>query len=238
MFKLGKLVRDEEIPGTLNVGHTLPTVTEAFIFMALVQVDVTTLVLMIGSSAIGAWLGAGVVSRWPRRRIQIGMGSVLFAAAAIMTLQQLNYVPSGGTLMGLTGTKLLIAVVCNAFLGALMTLGIGLFAPCMILVYILGMDPKTAFPIMMGSCAFLMPVGSARFIKAGRFNLKAALGLSIGGVPAVLLAAYIVKSLPKYALIWLVVVVVIYTATMLLRSAMKEREGGMEQGQLAEVPAE
>jgi uncharacterized membrane protein YfcA len=219
VFKLTGLVPDEQIPGTLNVGHTLPSILEAFIYIAVVQVDVVTLALMLAASALGAWLGAGVVSGWPRRKIQIGMGATLLAAALIMALSQLKWLPGGGDALGLTGVKLLIAVAGNAVLGALMTLGIGLFAPCMVMIALLGMNPRAAFPIMMGSCAFLMPVGSARFIRTGRYNLKAALGLSLGGIPAVLLAAFLVKSLPLTAVAWLVVVVVVYTAAMLLRSA-------------------
>jgi hypothetical protein len=130
--------------------------------------------------------------------------------------------PAGGDALGLTGLRLVVAVGVNFGLGALMTLGIGLYAPCMILVALLGMDVKTAFPIMMGSCAFLMPVASVRFIRSASFSPGACLGLLIGGVPAVLFAALIVKSLPIGAVRWLVVVVVLYAATALLRAARRE----------------
>ena len=223
LFKLLKLVPDEQIPGTLNVGHTVPTLIEAFIFISIVHVDVTTLVLMIGASAVGAWLGAGVVARWSRRNIQIGMGIALLAMAFMMFLKQKDYLPGGGEALGLTGAKLAFAVGANAVLGALMTLGIGLYAPCMVVISLMGMNLTTAYPIMMGSCAFLMPVGSARFIRESKYNLKSALGLALGGIPGVLIAAFIVKSLEVHTMRWLVIVVVTYTAVMMLRSAVIER---------------
>jgi len=222
-FKIWSMVPDEEIPGTLVVGHTPPSLLQAFIFIAVVQVDFATLVLMIASSAAGAWLGAGVVSRLPRRKIRIGMGSALLAAAVVMTLTQLRWIPGGGEGMGLSGPPLALAVAGNMVFGALMTLGIGLYAPCMILVSLLGMNPRAAYPIMMGSCAVLMSVGSVPFIRAGRYRLRAALGLTAGGIPGVLLAAFVVKSLPLDTVRWLIVTVVIYTAAMMLRSAMAER---------------
>ena len=49
----------------------------------------------------------------------------------------------------------------------------------MILVSLLGMNPTAAFPIMMGSCAFLMPVGSLRFIRERAYSLPSALGLAL-----------------------------------------------------------
>ena len=223
IFRQWRLVRDERIPGTLNVGHTLPTIVQAFIYTRLVPVDSRTLIAMIVAAVLGAWLGAGFVARWPRRRIQIGMGSALIAAAILMELSQLGVLTAGGNLLGLTGSHLALAIAVNFLLGALMTIGIGLYAPCMILVSLSGMNPTTAFPIMMGSCAFLMPIASARFIRAQCFDRRASLGLLVGGIPAVLIAAFIVKSLPLGVVRWLVVVVVLYTATNLLRTAYRER---------------
>jgi uncharacterized membrane protein YfcA len=221
-FRMWRLVPDEKIPGTLNVGHTIPTVVQALIYIVIVQVDFLTLVLLIGASVLGAWLGAGVVARWPRRNIQIGMGIALLAAAALFTITNLQLGPGGGEALGLRGVRLATAVTGNFVLGSLMTLGIGLYAPCLIMISLLGMNPKTAFPIMMGSCAFLMPVASVRFIKAGAYDMRAALGLAIAGVPAVLIAAFIVKSLPLTAVRALVTVVVLITAVSMLRAARRE----------------
>ena len=225
IFRRWHVLDDANLPGTLNVGITLPTVVQAFIYTRLIPVDATTLVLMIIASVAGAWLGAGVVSRWPKVRIQLGMGTALIVAAAIMLGSLMSVLPGGGTALALSGTKLVIAVAGNFVLGALMTLGIGLYAPCMILVSLLGLTPAAAFPIMMGSCAFLMPVASARFTRIGRYDLRASLGLAIGGIPGVLVAAFIVRSMPLTAVRWLVIAVVTYTAAGLLRAAVRERKG-------------
>jgi uncharacterized membrane protein YfcA len=119
----------------------------------------------------------------------------------------------------LTGNMLVVAIAVNFVLGALMTLGIGLYAPCLILVSLLGMNSDAAFPIMMGSCAFLMPVAGLRFVAARSYDARAAIGLALGGIPGVLIAAIIVKKLPLDWLRWLVVVVVLYAAFMMLRAA-------------------
>jgi uncharacterized membrane protein YfcA len=225
IFKLKGLVKDEKIPGTLNVGHTVPTMTQALIFIAIVNVDVWTLTLMIAAAVLGSWVGASVVSGWPRRNIQIGMGLALLVAATLFLFTIFGIAPGGGDALALSGPRLAIGLAVNFLLGALMEVGVGLYGPCLILVSLLGMNPQAAFPIMMGSCAFLMPIGSLKFIRSGRYSVRASLGLGLGGVPAVLIAALIVKSMPLQYLRWLVVVVVLYAALSMLRSAWVESRG-------------
>ncbi len=218
-FRYAKLVPDQLIPGTMNVGHTLPVMLMAFLFIGIVEVESVTLVAMILSAVVGAWLGAGVVARLPKRGIQLGMGVGLLAAALLMAAFQSGLKPEGTDALALELPLLIPACLAIALLGALMTIGVGLYAPCMILVSLLGMNPVAAFPIMMGACAFLMPVASTRFARSQKLHWRAALGLTLGGIPAVLIAALVVKSLPLDALKWLVVVVVMITAIQMLRAA-------------------
>ena len=212
IFRLWRLVPDRIIPGTLNAGHTLPTVVQAFIYTSVIPVDVLTLFSMITAAVLGAWLGAGVVACWPKRKVQIGMGAALLAAAVFMLMKQLSLFPPGSEEIGVHGAKLALAVGGNFLLGALMTLGIGLYAPCLILVSLLGMRERTA-----------LPVGSLRFIRERCSSLRSALGLAIGGIPGVLVAAYIVKSLDLGTVRWLVIAVVIYTAVTMLIAASSEK---------------
>jgi len=223
-FRLRKLVRDELIPGSLNVGHALPTITQAFIGIAVIKVDPMTLVLMIAAAVVGSWFGAGIVSRLPRRAIQVGMGIALLVAAGFFLARLLRWMPSSDTgTLDLTGMKLILGLVGSFFLGTIMPLGIGYYAPCMILVSMLGMNPRASFPIMMGACAFLMPVASMNFIRARRYSLKLTVGLAIGGVFGSALALMVVKEMKLNSVRWLVTVVVIYTGLSLLRTAAREK---------------
>ena len=194
LFRFLGLVPDRLIPGTLNVGHALPSVAQALVFIAIVEVETRTLALMIGAAVVGAWLGAGRVATWSRRRVQLGMGMALLVAAALMLRQLVEGAPAGADAVALSGTRLVLGVAGNLLLGALMTIGIGLYAPCMILVTLLGMNATAAFPIMMGSCAFLMPIAGVRFMRERAYAPRVALGLTLGGIPAVLLAAQMRSS--------------------------------------------
>jgi len=218
-YKLLHVVPDERLVGTMLIGHSLPVVVQAFIFLVVVQVDPAVLALLVAVSVFGSWMGAGVASHLPRRPIQIGMGTGLFAAALFMVMSQLGIFPGGGEALTLTPGRLMIALAANFILGALLMLGIGSYAPSLILFSVLGMDPRAAFPIMMSSGAMMAMVGGLRFMKAGRFDTRAALGLALGGIPGVLVAALLVRSLPLNVLRWVVVVVVVYAATTMLRSA-------------------
>lgn len=221
LLRIGRKLPDHLLPGTLNVGLTLPSILQSFIYTKILPVEMATLVCIVAAATLGAWLGAGVVAHWPKPRVQAAMGLALMAASLVMLLTLVNellgkgLLPAGGAALGLQGTALLAATLASFGLGALMTLGIGFYAPSMILLSFLGMSPKAIFPVMMTACAFLMPVGSLRFIRERCYSPRVALGLTLGGLPTVLLAAFLVKEMPLAALRGVVVVVTMATGASL-----------------------
>ncbi len=227
LLKFRGKVADELIPGTLNVGLNLAAFIETFLLISVVAVQPLLLAAMVASSAAGAWLGAGVVSRMPRRSIQIFMGVALLLAAGFFAMSNLGAFPAGGTALGLAGWRFPFAVAVSFVLGALMCVGIGNYAPLMILLSLLGMAPIAAYPIMMASDGLLQPVASLGFFRSGRFSHVASLGLSVGslvGVPAAFsILSYVLKHDSVKPIRWLITFVVIYAAVSMLRSARRER---------------
>jgi len=222
IFKTFRLVDDRLIPGTLNVGNTIPTVAQAFIFMTIVEVDLLTLVTMAMAAPVGGVLGAGIVAKMSRNKIQITMSVGLIIVALVVLAGLLNFMPLGGEAIGLRGWKLAFVIVMSFVFGAIQTIGIGIYGPFLALVYALGMHPATAFPIMMTSAAMPLVTGGARFIKEAAYDRKSAISMTIAGIVGVFLAAFVVKSLPLNILKWTICGVLFYTSIMMFISSKKK----------------
>jgi uncharacterized membrane protein YfcA len=219
-FRLFRFVPDELIPGTIIVGDALSVLTQAVLFINVVEVDPLQMTALIAVCVEGGWIGTGVVTSLSRRAMQLGLGTALIVAAVFMALGLFGLIPAGGTARALTPAAFGLALVVNFVLGALLPLGIGNYAPSLVMFSLLGMDPRAAFPIMMGSGAFVATVAGVRFLSARRFHQQSALGLTLGGIPGVMAAVWLVKSLPLGALRVLVLAVIVYVSITLLRSGM------------------
>lgn len=223
-YKHFGLIDDRVLPGTLNGQCVLPTAVQSLIFVGMVDVDPVTLVSMMAAAALGAAIGARHVAAFDRQKVRVVMAGSLLVVAALIFCGLLGLFPLGGEAMGLSGTKLAIALVGNFLFGVLMNVGIGLFAPCMTLIYLLGMHPIAAFPIMMGSTAVLSVFSASTFIRRGAFDAQAVLAVAIFGPIGVVLAAFLVRSLDLAMLKWLVGIVVLYTAWSMYRAWLSGRQ--------------
>lgn len=224
-FKMTKSVDDVLVPGTLNVGDTVPVCVEAFLFFGFVEMDVLTLVLMLVASVLGSALMANIVSKFDRKKVRYALFVGLFLLATSVLMKVMAWGPFGtvGTALELRGVKLVIAVVGNFIFGALMSIGVGLYAPCMAMVLALGMDAGCAFPAMMGSCAYLMAFGNGpKFIAEGRYDMFASWMQAIFGACGVFVAYLFVESLSLNTLTKVIVVIVYFTAFLYLHNAIKK----------------
>lgn len=225
-FRLTKNVPDRLIPGTLNVGCSIPVILEAILFITVIKVEIITLVSFLIAGVIGAVIGVKFSTILPERGIRTTMAIGLLVAGILMLSSKFGFIPGGGEEIGLSGIKLIIGVSANFILGMLLPLGIGSYAPSMVIIYLLGLSPAVAFPVMMGSGAFVLAASTTRFIPVGNYHKKASWALMSAGVIGVIIAVYIVKSLPLAALQWLVIFVVLYTsATMFYQVIKKDKEG-------------
>lgn len=228
LYRVTKLMPDERyLPGTLNAIQAIPTMTESFFFLTAVPVELGTLIPMVIAAVVGAYSGSRIVVHWETALIQKVMAFALTITSLLMLANKMGWIgliATNNSAYGLHGWPLVIGIVGNFILGVLMTAGVGLYAPCMVLVYLLGMKPIAAFPIMMLSCALLMPVASFNFIREGRVSYRGVFGFLIGGILGVYIAATFVKSLPMRVLTWLIVIVCLWTAYQLYRSSIINRK--------------
>lgn len=222
-LRIGRLMDDEYIPGTLNVGHSTPAILEAVLFIVALGglIDTPTIVSMVLAGGIGAWFGAGIVSSWPRQKIQRAMAIALVVTAGFMTLRMTASLSLSEGTIGLRGVALAIGIAASLVIGSLTSLGIGNYAPTMAVTYLLGMNEKAVFPIMATSAAVILPAAAIRFYRSGRFDNRAAIAFTLGGIPGVLVAVYVVKSLPLDIMRWIIVAVLLYTSATLWRSSRR-----------------
>lgn len=223
-YKLTKTVDDDEIPGTLVVGCVLPVAAEALVSLSIIKVELITLLGMYGAGILGAVVGGKIAGKLPIRALRITMGTGLATAALLMLMSKFGLMPLGGDAVGLSGIKLVIACIVSMVLGALLTVGIGNYAPTMCLVYMLGMSPAVSFPIMMGLGFLGVASGSFPYFQSSRYNKQAAFAFAVAGIPGVLFAALVVKSMSLALLQWLVIAVAIYTSIMMFSQTIRKEE--------------
>ena len=222
-FKFRRMVPDALIPQTMIAGLTLPTMGQSLIFLLLLGVNLDP-VLLLGSVAAllaGGVVGVRLVSRARPHVVQALVGVALLMAAAFYILSILNLMPVGGTATGLPPTLTIVAIAANFGFGILVNFGVGNYAPTLALLSLMGLDPRLCFPIMATGASLAGASIGIQHVRARRIDLAIVLGMVLGGIPAVLVAALVVKSLPLTALKWLVSFVIVYTAVVMLRGAAR-----------------
>lgn len=220
-YRLKKWCSDANLPGTLNTECAIPVAVMALCYISAIEVDRTTLLLLIVSQMVGSYFGPRLVVKLPVRGIRLFVGFGLVAAAFFIIAGKFGVLPSGGSATGLTGGKLALGMALMMIYGALNNAGVGSYAPTMATIYALGLNPAVTFPVMMGACTFSVPIGAMEFVRLGRYSRKITLFTSIFGIAGVLVAVFIVKNLDTAMLLWIVAAVILVAAAQLLYTTLK-----------------
>lgn len=237
-LRFRKMVPDRLIPPTLLVGLTAQAMVQSIIYMSFVEVDWVLLVGCVIANVLGGLLGAPLVVRARVWIVQLVVAIGLVLAAGAYTMTNLDLIPAGGTATGVSPLLTIVAISVNFVLGVLMNFGVGNYAPMLVMFGLMGMNPRSSFPVM-ATGASLMGVGaSVKHIQIGQVDLRICLGLAIGGIPAVLVAAFIVKEMPIVWLRWMVIAVVLYTACVLMIAALRGRRDHKAESATAPLAAD
>lgn len=224
-LKFRRLTPDRLIPPTILVGLTVCAVLESIIFLLQlgVKVDPVLLVGCIVACTTGGLIGAPLVHRTRVWIVQFIVAVGLTLAAIAYAMTNLNMFPGGGTAAALPAALTILAIAANFGFGVLLNYGVGNYAPTLVVLSLMGMDPRLCFPIMAGAAALMGTSAGIRHINTRNLDLRVVMGLTIGGIPAVFVAAYLVVSMPLELLRWLVLAVVLYAALIMYHAALLGR---------------
>jgi uncharacterized membrane protein YfcA len=227
-LKFRKLVPDRIIPPTMLVGLSPPAMAESVIFLILLGVMVDP-VLLFGCAVavlLGGLVGAPLVARAQVWIVQLVVGIGLVLAAIAYAATNLHLMPGGGTASSLSIELTIAAIAANFLFGVLLNFGVGNYAPTLVTLSLMGMNPRLVFPIMAAGAAMMGAGACVRHIQMRNLDMRVVVGLAIGGVPAVLVAAFLVKQMPLDVLRWLVILVVVYAAAIMFRASWLGRKEG------------
>jgi hypothetical protein len=212
---------------------------ESIIFLILLGVRVDPVLLFGGAMATfaGGVVGAPLVVRSRAWIVQMTVAIGLALAGIAFVLAITGNLPAGGTASGLPMGLTIIAIAASFVFGLLANFGVGNYAPTLAMLSLMGMDPHYCFPIMASGASLMGAGSSVRFVKMPEIDLRIVVGLTLGGIPAVLVAALIVKSMNVDVLRYVITVVVFYTAAVMARAAIKGHREHRAEGATAPMAA-
>lgn len=223
LAKLLGTFEDQELPGVNNGAQVIPGAISSFFFMHWLDVDVLTLVTLVAGTAFGGLIGGAVVSRLRKQAIRLTMMFCFFGVIILLLAHQFRWFPLDGDLIELRSWKLVMGFFAMATCGMLTSAGVGLFAMVQGVLFVLGVSPLIAFPVMMTAGAMQQPLTTLVFLQQDKIPLKKTLILSVGGCIGVFITLPIFSHLTISWLHNLLLVILIYNFFAMGRAYLSTR---------------
>lgn len=218
------LVDDKRLPGTLNGQSVLPSLLQSFLFLKFVEIDLTLLLTLTVAGCLGGFVGGILVARCDKQTIRKLMTLGFLGIAVLILANQMHLLPLAGEAISLSSDKLAIGFVAMVLVGMLPTIGVGLYAPTQVVLFLLGLSPLVAFPLMTSMGVIVQSSAALAFIQKETVAVKEVVYLTLSGLLGVLLAVPLVTIVHPVYLRWLLFVIVLYNAKMIWQSYKDGRE--------------
>ena len=215
--------RDDELPAVNNGAQVIPGTIESLFFMQLVDVDLMTLVTLVAGTCLGGVIGGTVVSHLSKQAIRLSMMVCFLMIIGLLIGHQWHLLPMDGSVLELRSWTLVVGFVALAICGALTSVGIGLFAMVQGVLFLMGVSPLVAFPIMTTAGAMQQPLTTLVFLQQNKIPLKKTLILSVSGCIGVFITLPIFNYITVSWLHSLLLVILIYNFIAIGRTYMQTR---------------
>ena len=214
---------DDELPAVNNGAQVIPGMLESLFFMHVIQVDLTTLLTLVAGTCLGGIIGGHVVSRLSKQAIRLAMIGCFLLIIGLLLGEKLGLMPVGGDLIALHSWELVCGFMAMVVCGSLTCVGIGLFAMVQGVLFLMGVSPAVAFPIMTTAGAMQQPLTTLVFLKQDKIPLKKTLIISIFGCIGVCIALPIVSHLTTSVLHALLLCIMLYNLIAIGRTYLRSR---------------
>lgn len=194
------LFEDEELPAVCNGAQVIPGALQSIFFIQVIYVDPKTLLTLVLGACIGGLIGGYVVTRLNQQAIRLTMMTAFTGVICLLILKKIGLIPTGGELLVLESWKLTLGFFAMIVCGSLTSAGIGLFGLVQAVLFLLGVSPAIAFPIMTTAGAMQQPLTTLVFLKHNKIPLKKTLLLSTSGCLGVIL---VIPMISHFKTSWL-----------------------------------
>ena len=207
---LGVMPDDVKLIGSMNIQAVITALAQMLIFLHYIQLDLTTMLVAIAMITLGGFLSGLFATRIKTSLVRIIMLIAFIITGILLFLIQMDILSFLNNSHAIKGMRLIFFAIFMLIAGSLPAFGVGYYSLVKTSIFLFGVNPIIAFPIMATASSYQMPVTAITFMRSGKFYARSSILLAVFGVIGVFIAAPLISFVDPYTLKWILFVVVIY----------------------------
>jgi uncharacterized membrane protein YfcA len=191
---LGVMPDDVKLIGSMNIQAVITALAQMLIFLHYIKLDLTTMLVSIAMITLGGFLSGLIAVRINKAIVHNVMLIAFIVTGILLFLIQLDVLQFTSTSDAITGIRLGIFAIFMLIAGMLPAFGVGYYSLVKTSIFLFGVNPIIAFPIMAAASSYQMPVTAITFMSKNKFYTKSSILLAIFGLIGVFIAAPLIST--------------------------------------------